>query len=644
MESMLGQTLGQYQLLEQIGQGGMATVYKGYQPALNRYVAIKVLPPYYAHDPGFAERFTREAQAIAQLEHPNILPVYDFGKQGDVSYIVMKYVPAGTLRDRLGQPLPPIDAVHLIEQIAAALDTAHDRGILHRDIKPGNILLDERGWVYLSDFGLAKMVEGTTNLTGTGVGVGTPAYMSPEQGQGLSVDARTDVYALGVVLFEMLTGRVPYRAETPMAVVIKHVTDPIPLPRRMNPNIPEAVEQVLLKALAKNPAHRFARAGDLAQALKRAVQGLEPAVAAAPIPPDPSATVLRRAAQPAPNAAPPAAATQNNWLLLMLGLIAVGAIGICGVVGLFVALKPPPAAPAPVSTRPGLMVSVISPTPTTTPAPLPPATTIAPTLAPPPEATGTPTETPSPTPTPSPSPAAARAEVLPGAVTPACARPLCESGQVYFCADTCPGDCGLQCATVSPTATPSPTPTETPSPTSTFTATPLPPRWNDTGLRPTGEFARIWALEQAEAGPLAYPQAAAVTDRLCARQQFERGYMLWVDLPENPDVIWATIGASASAGSGAKWYRLVDDWPGTPDFWCSEAEANAPLGPRRGFGKQWCAVPGLRVDLGQAVAEEKGGADNPRCELQFFQGGAILYAALDNAYLVLYDEGGWRRY
>ncbi len=291
MESMIGRTLGQYQLVEQIGKGGMATVYKAYQPSLNRYVAVKILPAYYAHEPGFAERFTREAQAIAQLDHPNILPVYDFGKQGDISYIVMKYVPAGTLHDRLGQPFSPVEVVELIEQIAGALDAAHERGILHRDVKPGNILIDDRGWIYLSDFGVAKMVEGSVQLTGTGVGVGTPTYMSPEQGQGLPVDARTDVYALGVILFEILTGRVPYEAETPMAVVIKHVTDPIPLPRQMNPNLPETVEQVLLKALAKDPADRFASAGAMAAALRQAVERLEPDVAAAPISSGPDDTV-----------------------------------------------------------------------------------------------------------------------------------------------------------------------------------------------------------------------------------------------------------------------------------------------------------------------------------------------------------------
>jgi hypothetical protein len=283
--------LKKYQIVEQVGKGGMATVFKAFQPGLDRYVAVKVLPAYYAHEEGFEERFTREAKAIARLDDPNILPVYDFGQDDGLSYIVMKYVSGGTLKDRLGRPLASKEALAILKQIAGALDHAHDVGILHRDVKPGNILIDEKGWVYLSDFGLAKMVEGSVQLTGTGTGVGTPAYMSPEQGQGLSVDERTDVYSLGVILYEMLTGRVPYEAETPMAVVVKHISSPLPLPRSVNPNIPESVERVILKALAKDPDDRFSRAGDLVIALETAIAGTEeehtlakpvPAMAAAP--------------------------------------------------------------------------------------------------------------------------------------------------------------------------------------------------------------------------------------------------------------------------------------------------------------------------------------------------------------------------
>ncbi len=268
---LIGQTIGQYRIMEQIGQGGMATVYKAYQPGLERYVAFKVLPEYYAHDKTFLARFQREAKVIAKLSHPNILPIYDFGQTGNLTYIVMQYIDGGTLRSVMGQIMPLSQVVYFIDQIAEALDYAHRRGILHRDVKPGNILLEEGQRVLLTDFGLAKMMEGTVQLTGSGVGVGTPSYMSPEQGQGQGVDVRTDIYALGIILYEMTTGRVPYKADTPMAIVIKHMTAPLPLPRTINPNLPEAVERVILKTLAKNKDERYTSAPQMVTALKQAL-------------------------------------------------------------------------------------------------------------------------------------------------------------------------------------------------------------------------------------------------------------------------------------------------------------------------------------------------------------------------------------
>lgn len=265
-----GQTLGQYRIVEQIGQGGMASVFKAYQPGLERHVALKVLPPYVASQPGFTERFLREAKAIGNLHHPNILPVYDSGQDKGYSFIAMRYIPqATTLTHLMKQPLAPPQIVHLAAQIAAALDHAHRAGIVHRDVKPSNILLDG-DWALLSDFGLAKMVENPSELTGTGVGIGTPAYMSPEQARGEKVDHRTDIYALGIILFEMLTGQVPHQAETPLATILKRINEPLPSPRSLNPAISPAVEKALLTALATAPVDRFNSAGEFVAALQAA--------------------------------------------------------------------------------------------------------------------------------------------------------------------------------------------------------------------------------------------------------------------------------------------------------------------------------------------------------------------------------------
>jgi serine/threonine protein kinase len=277
---MIGQNVGQYRVIEQIGLGGMATVYKAYQPSMDRYVAIKVLPHHFMHDPTFLGRFEREAHTIAKLEHIHILPVYDYGRHEDIPYLVMRYVEGGSLSDLLrAHPtgLPLAEAVRLIGQIASALDYAHARGVIHRDVKPSNALLDYEGNVLLTDFGIAKIAEATVQLT-TGGTVGTPAYMSPEQGMGKELTPATDVYSLGVVLYQILTGRVPFEAETPIAVIHAHIYDPLPLPRNFRPDLPEAVERVLLKALAKVPGDRYQTAGEMAAALNEAVR-------AAPAPP-----------------------------------------------------------------------------------------------------------------------------------------------------------------------------------------------------------------------------------------------------------------------------------------------------------------------------------------------------------------------
>src|SRR5215468_5373034 len=247
LSMLVGKSLGQFRIAERIGSGGMAMVFKAYQPTLDRFVAVKVLPAHYARDPVFVKRFEREARSVAKLAHPNIVQIHDFGEQDNITYIVMEYVDGGTLKDRLKRALPPGEAIDFIIQAAEGLDCAHRNGIVHRDVKPANMLVRKDGHLLLSDFGIAKILEGTTNLTRAGTGIGTPQYMSPEQGTGQAVDRRSDIYSLGIVLFHMLAGRVPYTADSPISITVKHMNEPLPLEFLHMKGIPQPIEQVVIK-------------------------------------------------------------------------------------------------------------------------------------------------------------------------------------------------------------------------------------------------------------------------------------------------------------------------------------------------------------------------------------------------------------
>jgi serine/threonine protein kinase len=321
--------IGPYRIVEKIGRGGMATVYKAHHAALARYVAIKVLPDFLAAEPGFKERFQQEAVAVAKLRHPNILAVFDYGDVDGTTYIVNEFVDGGTLSDQLGQPLPIDYVVSTLKPIAGAIDYAHARGILHRDVKPSNILMNMEGTPILGDFGLAKMLESGPGLTQAGMIVGTPEYMSPEQCTGDVLGPAADLYALGVVAYQMLTGQLPFKAETPAAVLHAQVNNQLPPPRNINPDLSVQVEGALLKALAKAPADRYKSASAMVKALQETPIVVDsnpwtPASGVAATPPLP--TPAGQAATPAPvtPAPPPAPASPTlaapRWVVLLLGI------------------------------------------------------------------------------------------------------------------------------------------------------------------------------------------------------------------------------------------------------------------------------------------------------------------------------------
>jgi serine/threonine protein kinase len=306
-DDLIGATLGHCTIEEFLGQGGMARVYRGKQANLDRYVAIKVLPPYYAADPAFVERFKLEAKAMARLSHPNIVTVHDAGEENGRLFIVMEYIGGGTLKDRMRSAMTLREITRIVHEVAGALTYAHAQGVVHRDVKPVNVLMDTTWRAVLSDFGIAKVLATSAAITHAGAGVGTPEYMSPEQCRGSgTVDARSDIYALGVMLYELLTGRTPFVADNYTALAHAHIYEaPLP-PSQLNPRISPAVQSVILKAVEKNPADRFQKATELAGALEQAVAAQTPVQVSSErksAPPAPEAGAAQVAyAHPAPQA------------------------------------------------------------------------------------------------------------------------------------------------------------------------------------------------------------------------------------------------------------------------------------------------------------------------------------------------------
>jgi serine/threonine-protein kinase len=312
----VGETVGPYRIIAQLGQGGMATVYKAYHAALDRYVALKVLHPAFLEEKNFQARFQREARLVAKLEHPNIVPVFDFAEHEKRPYLVMKFIEGETLKARLARgPLAAGEIGRIVEAVGAALTYAHQRGVLHRDIKPSNVLLADDGQIYLADFGLARIAEsGETTLTADMI-MGTPQYISPEQAVGKhDLDAGTDIYSFGVMLYELTVGRVPFSADTPFSVIHDHIYSPLPMPSLVNPQVSPGTERLLLKALAKERGDRYEDVAAMVAAFKalqdedrRAPAGPEPAA-----PKEAAAPAESLAAAPPPPAAPTAGGQEEQ--------------------------------------------------------------------------------------------------------------------------------------------------------------------------------------------------------------------------------------------------------------------------------------------------------------------------------------------
>jgi len=347
MTLQIGENVGPYRAMAQLGQGGMATVYKAYHASLDRYVAIKVMHAAFKEDPTFLARFQREARVLAKLEHPNIVPVYDFAEHQGQPYLVMKYVEGDTLKARMADgALSNDEILNVVDAVGAGLAYAHKQGVLHRDIKPSNVIITPDGQYYLSDFGLARIATAGESTLSQDTMLGTPNYISPEQAKGVSdLDGRTDIYSFGVLLYEMIVGRVPYSGDTPFAIIHDHIYSPLPLPSVVNPDVPEPVERVLLKALAKERDDRYPDASALVTAFHQAVEeaGGTP-VAPTPAPPSGPVSASSTATRRAPTAAPTVVATakpgsppampaqkSNNWVWIivavaMLAVLAIGAV------------------------------------------------------------------------------------------------------------------------------------------------------------------------------------------------------------------------------------------------------------------------------------------------------------------------------
>jgi len=530
----------------------MAVVYRAHQSSLNRHVAIKVLPSHLGLDQEFVERFQREARASAQLRHPNIVVIHDVGHDQGLYYIVMELLEGRTLKEiiELEGALPVERASRIVEQVADALDYAHERGLVHRDVKPANIFVGEDGHATLTDFGIAKAASEAQQLTRTGILMGTPDYMSPEQAEGGEVDYRTDLYALGVVLYQMLSGQVPFRGTTPHAILHAVIYEPPAALRQVRPNLSPSVEMMVMKAIAKRPERRYQSGAELAESLRKAStsKGQRLVVPAQPSPVDRGAPPVARRV-PDGLGKPQEQAPSRRPIVWILAALAVV---LCGLV---IALA-----------------FVIFGDGEAGKTPLPPTTALA--IA---GETAIPGSTSA-----SPEPGVASAE-------PASATAEADSQEPPT--DTPESPTFTPQAPTDTTEPPTDTPTATATPTSSPTPTPC-------AFLPQGAFAALWQTYRDELGCPQYQDPELIQD---AEQPFDNGHMFW---RQDNDRIYVVYEQGASSGS---WKTFGNIWSeGDPEYSCSASPPPGKIQPKRGFGAAWCDLGGATAAIGWGLQEEAG--------------------------------------
>jgi len=669
MDPLIGKRLGKYEFQAEIGRGGMGIVYRGFDAALRRSVAIKVLPQQFTYDTQFIQRFQQEAVLAASLRHPGIVTIHDVGEQDGIHFIVMEYLEGTTLEGVIAQrgPLPLAQAGRILCQLADALDFAHGRGVIHRDVKPANVMVSPEGRATLMDFGLVRAAEGTS-LTRSGTVMGTPEYMSPEQALGEHVDGRSDIYSLGIVLYKMLNGKVPFSRSTPYATTYAHIHEPPPPLRQAAPGaVPAPVDAVVTRALAKRPEERYQRAGLLADAFDAAIAGRAPAAVPEPRPAAGAASATRLIGQRAAGEKVSRGALPR-WLLWLSGaalvLLAVAAIawalsrlsgGEVTQMGRTTAGFPTVAAassttadlPAATST----LLALITPAPTPlatagllavlpiTATAIPAVPTARPTDMSGVQAAsgseGVPSPEAAPTATPMSVPrltADKTVNVRSGPGTNYAAIGQLAAGETFeiigknptgdwwqFDYNDRPGwvlgqvvvasgnvDQVQIAQNIPASPTPVPPPTVTPKPVAC-------------AIAPGPSFARLW--DRNVLGCPTSDEFGLTT----AYEAFEHGWMLW---REDNNRHYAFFGDGTHI---YYWYPSAEP----PNFACPEAEA---LGrPRRGFSRVWCENPDVRAKIGNAVQDEIGD-DRP---VQEFENGFMIYIKERGAIASVYNSGIW---